>query len=65
VQPLVDDFNALLDRNAEVVARARTQAGNLHHAIKTPLAALSQAAAVAMQRTGTGTGTGTGTDTNT
>lgn len=45
VQPLIDDFNAVLERNAEVVARARTQAGNLAHAIKTPLAALSQAAA--------------------
>lgn len=50
VQPLIDDFNAVLDRNAEVVARARNQAGNLAHAIKTPLAAMSQAAAVALQR---------------
>jgi signal transduction histidine kinase len=50
VQPLIDDFNAVLDRNAEVVARARTQAGNLAHAIKTPLAAMSQAAAGALQR---------------
>ncbi len=47
VQPLVDDFNRVLDRNAEIVTRARTQAGNLAHAIKTPLAALSQAAASA------------------
>ena len=54
VQPLVDDFNAVLDRNAEVVARARTQAGNLAHAIKTPLAAMSQAAAVALRRPETG-----------
>lgn len=46
VQPLVDDFNAVLERHAEVVARARTQAGNLAHAIKTPLAAMAQAAAV-------------------
>jgi signal transduction histidine kinase len=50
VQPLVDDFNAVLARNAEVVTRARTQAGNLAHAIKTPLAVMSQAAAVALQR---------------
>ena len=49
VQPLVDDFNAVLDRNAEVVARARTQAGNLAHAIKTPLAAMAQAAVSAQQ----------------
>src|SRR5690606_15390253 len=44
VQPLVDDFNGVLDRNAEVVARARTQAGNLAHALKTPLAVLENAA---------------------
>lgn len=50
VQGLIDDFNAVLDRNAEVVARARTQAGNLAHAVKTPLAALSQAAAAAQRQ---------------
>ena len=44
VQPLIDDFNRVLDRNAEVVERARTQAGNLAHALKTPLAVLDQAA---------------------
>ncbi|AOW15117.1 histidine kinase [Hydrogenophaga crassostreae] len=44
MQPLIDDFNGVLDRNAEVVARARTQAGNLAHALKTPLAVLGQAA---------------------
>lgn len=49
VQPLIDDFNAVLERNAEVVARARTQAGNLAHAIKTPLAVLGQAAAQSLQ----------------
>ncbi|WP_066343159.1 sensor histidine kinase [Azohydromonas lata] len=49
VQPLVDDFNSVLERNAEVVARARTQAGNLAHAIKTPLAAMAQAAGSARQ----------------
>jgi signal transduction histidine kinase len=41
---LVDDFNGVLDRHADVVARARQQAGNLAHAIKTPLAVLAQAA---------------------
>jgi signal transduction histidine kinase len=45
VQPLIDDFNAVLDRNAEVVARARTHAGNLAHALKTPLSVMGQAAA--------------------
>lgn len=44
VQPLIDEFNGVLERNAEVVARARAQAGNLAHALKTPLAILRQAA---------------------
>jgi signal transduction histidine kinase len=44
VQPLIDDLNGVLERNAEVVERARTQAGNLAHALKTPLAVLEQAA---------------------
>ena len=44
VQPLVSDFNSVLDRNDEVVSRARTQAGNLAHALKTPLTVLAQAA---------------------
>jgi signal transduction histidine kinase len=44
VQPLIDGFNGVLDRNAEVVTRARTQAGNLAHALKTPLAVLAHAA---------------------
>lgn len=45
IQPLVGDFNDVLARNAEVVARARTQAGNLGHAVKTPLTVLANAAA--------------------
>src|SRR5690606_15469614 len=44
VQPLIDDFNGVLDRNAEVVERARTQAGDLAHALKTPLAIIGNAA---------------------
>jgi len=35
----------VLDQNEQIVLRARTQAGNLAHAIKTPLAVLSNAAA--------------------
>jgi signal transduction histidine kinase len=45
VHGLIEDFNAVLDRNDDVVARARTQAGNLAHALKTPLTVLQQAAA--------------------
>ena len=44
VQPLVQDFNAVLDRQETMVQQARTQAGNLAHAIKTPLTVLDQAA---------------------
>jgi signal transduction histidine kinase len=47
LQPLIDEFNGVLDRNAEVVERARAQAGNLAHALKTPLAILGQAASKA------------------
>ena len=44
IQPLVSEFNRVLQSNAQVVERARTQAGNLAHAIKTPLAVLANAA---------------------
>ena len=40
VQPLVDDLNRLLHHNAEVLERARTEAGNLAHQLKTPLAVI-------------------------
>lgn len=44
IQPLVDEFNAVLATNTEIVQRARTQAGNLAHAVKTPLTVLDNAA---------------------
>lgn len=44
IQPLVDEFNGVLATNAEIVQRARTQAGNLAHAVKTPLTVLENAA---------------------
>jgi signal transduction histidine kinase len=40
VQPVVDDLNSLIDINAQMVVRARAQAGNLAHALKTPLAVM-------------------------
>lgn len=43
VQPLVHDFDAVLDHNAAVLERARTQAGNLAHALKTPITVLANA----------------------
>ena len=42
--PLAKELNALLDHNAAIIARARTQAGNLAHAMKTPLAVLTNEA---------------------
>ena len=56
LQPLIDDFNRVLERDAEAVGRARTQAGNLAHAVKTPLAAIMQAAAEAERRPGVASG---------
>jgi signal transduction histidine kinase len=50
VQPLIDQFNGVLDRNAQFVARARTQAGNLAHAIKTPLSVMAQGAEAAARQ---------------
>lgn len=44
VDPLVQDFNHVLDQNEQVVKRARQMAGNLAHAIKTPLAVLGNLA---------------------
>ena len=37
IAPLAGEVNLLLDANREVVERARTQVGNLAHALKTPL----------------------------
>lgn len=44
VQPLVDDLNTLLKSTAELIQRARTQAGNVAHGLKTPLAILTDEA---------------------
>jgi signal transduction histidine kinase len=40
VAPLAAEVNQLLDANREIVERARTQVGNLAHALKTPLSIL-------------------------
>ena len=44
VQPLIDDLNALLDHADEVVERARREAGNLAHGLKTNLTVLANEA---------------------
>ncbi len=43
IEPLAQEVNRLLDHNRAVVERARTQVGNLAHALKTPLSVLSNA----------------------
>ena len=40
--PLAAEVNQLIDANREIVERARTQVGNLAHALKTPLSVLDQ-----------------------
>lgn len=42
VAPLADSLNDMIAANDEIVRRARVQAGNLAHALKTPLAVLMQ-----------------------
>ena len=44
VQPLVVELNALLEHSERQAAEARTHAGNLAHALKTPLTVLNNAA---------------------
>jgi signal transduction histidine kinase len=44
IQPVADELNLLIQSNAEVVDRARTQVGNLAHALKTPLSVLANEA---------------------
>jgi signal transduction histidine kinase len=51
VQPLVEDLNALLAHNEQVVTRANARAGDLAHGLKTPLAVLANEAAT-LARTG-------------
>ncbi len=45
VAPLVEELNGLLDEREAMVARARTEAGDLAHALKTPLAVIRNEAA--------------------
>jgi len=49
VQPLVDDLNALLEHRDHTVKRAIAKAGDLAHALKTPLAVLAHEAEAADQ----------------
>jgi len=44
LQPLADELNAMLDHSRELVERSRTHVGNLAHALKTPIAVLTNEA---------------------
>ncbi len=44
IEPLQVELNALIDSNQDIIERARTQVGNLAHALKTPLAVLTNEA---------------------
>ena len=43
LKPLIDDFNAVIDTNEKIIERARNQAGDLAHSIKTPISVMSNA----------------------
>lgn len=44
MQPVAEELNLLIQANTEVIDRARTQVGNLAHALKTPLSVLTNEA---------------------
>lgn len=44
IEPLQIELNALIRSNQEIIDRARTQVGNLAHALKTPLAVITNEA---------------------
>lgn len=44
IEPLQAELNALLKSNQDIIERARTQVGNLAHALKTPLAVITNEA---------------------
>lgn len=47
IQPLAVELNALLESNQQIIERARTQVGNLAHALKTPLSVITNEARAA------------------
>jgi signal transduction histidine kinase len=44
IEPLQAEINALIQSNQDIIERARTQVGNLAHALKTPLAVITNEA---------------------
>lgn len=52
IEPLQSELNALIQSNQDIVDRARTQVGNLAHALKTPLAVITNEAREEKSTTG-------------
>jgi signal transduction histidine kinase len=46
IEPVARELNLMIKANAEIVERARTQVGNLAHALKTPLSVLTNEARI-------------------
>lgn len=44
LEPVAEELNLLIQSNSEIIDRARTQVGNLAHALKTPLSVLTNEA---------------------
>lgn len=44
IEPVADELNLLIKSNSAIIERARTQVGNLAHALKTPLSVLTNEA---------------------
>ena len=44
IEPVVEELNLLIESNSAIIDRARTQVGNLAHALKTPLSVLTNEA---------------------
>ena len=54
IAPLAADLNAYIRQNSEMIARARVQAGNLAHSLRTPLAIITDEAERLAERPGSG-----------
>lgn len=52
IAPLAADINAYIRQNADMIARARVQAGNLAHSLRTPLAIIMDEAERLAERPG-------------
>jgi len=60
IAPVAEELNLLIQSNTEIVERARTQVGNLAHALKTPLSVLANEARLSKGELGAKVGEQTG-----